>query len=237
MSEINPTGEATNIGTSGSGDVLIDLSNIPLKPLGKREISQLEMALIIGTLYRPEILELIHDPVERSTWVDSLAVAAGAYARMKAGLPVSQIAEELGRSETTIRSHLNMKTKAGKLIHETYEKLKKGELKLLIPFIKAPAAGFEDQIKVLKEELEKQREKNRQLETRVNELTELLKHRENEVQALKEEVNRLQNELEAKSKELNTCIDNNRLLKERIDGFMKNLYKVLEELQNTINTG
>ncbi|MEL9909174.1 MAG: transcriptional regulator [Desulfurococcus sp.] len=236
MSEINPTGEATNIGTSGSGDVLIDLSNIPLKPLGKREISQLEMALIIGTLYRPEILELIHDPVERSTWVDSLAVAAGAYARMKAGLPISQIAEELGRSETTIRSHLNMKTKAGKLVHETYEKLKKGELKLLIPFIKAPAAGIEDQIKVLKEELEKQRERNRELEVRVNELTELLKHRENEVQVLKEEVNRLQSEMEAKSKELNTCIDSNRLLKERIDGFVKNLYKVLEELQNTLST-
>lgn len=235
MSEINPTGEATNIGTSGSEEALIDLSNIPLKPLGKREISQLEMALIIGTLYRPEILELIRDPVERSTWVDSLAVAAGAYARMKAGLPVSQIAEELGRSETTIRSHLNMKTKAGKLVHETYEKLKKGELKLLIPFIKAPAAGIEDQIKVLKEELEKQREKNRELEARVNELSELLKHRENEVQALKEEVNRLQNELEAKGKELNTCIDSNRLLKERIDGFVKNLYKVLEELQNTIS--
>jgi len=49
--------------------------------------------LIIGTLYRPDVLELIGDPVERSTWIDSLAVAAGSLARAKAGMLVSQIAD------------------------------------------------------------------------------------------------------------------------------------------------
>jgi predicted transcriptional regulator len=46
-------------------EIVIDFSNIPLKPLGKSEIQKLEMALIIGTLYRPEVLELIRDPTER----------------------------------------------------------------------------------------------------------------------------------------------------------------------------
>lgn len=61
-------------------EVVIDLSNVSLK---------LEMALIVGTLYRPEILELIKDPVERSTWVDSLAVTAASLARSRAGISSS----------------------------------------------------------------------------------------------------------------------------------------------------
>ena len=40
----------------GSSEEVVDLSNVPLKPLGKREIQQLEIALITGTLYRPEVL-------------------------------------------------------------------------------------------------------------------------------------------------------------------------------------
>jgi hypothetical protein len=76
-------GEVQGLGSQSAlpESVEIDLSNVPLKPVGKKEISQLEMALIIGTLYRPEVLELIRDPVERSTWIDSLAVAAGSLAR------------------------------------------------------------------------------------------------------------------------------------------------------------
>lgn len=58
---------------SSGEEVVIDLSNVPLKPLGKREIQQLEIALIIGTLYRPEVLELIRDPAERATWMDSVS--------------------------------------------------------------------------------------------------------------------------------------------------------------------
>jgi len=185
-------------------EVVIDLSNIPVKPLGKKEISQLEMALIIGTLYRPEILELIRDPIERSTWVDSLAVAAGAYARMKAGMPVSQIAEELGRSEQTIRSHLNLKTKAGKLVHETYEKLKKGELKLLVPFIKAPVAGSEERVKVLEDELNKYREKVKELESRVNTLVEAVNRYEQENKELREKIEKLNHEINEKENYINT---------------------------------
>jgi probable regulatory domain-containing protein len=67
------------------------------------------------------------DPKDRITWIDSLAVAAGALAREKAGMSVSRIADELGRGEQTIRAHLTGKTEAGKLVRETYEMLLKGE--------------------------------------------------------------------------------------------------------------
>jgi hypothetical protein len=69
-------------------------------------------------------LELIKDLNERSTWIDSLTIAAAAYARYKAGMTISLIADELGRSEKTIRNHISGKTKAGSLIIETYEKIK-----------------------------------------------------------------------------------------------------------------
>jgi len=114
--------------------VEIDLSDVPLRPEGKKDIQKLETALIIGTLYRPEVVDLIKDPFERATWADSLAIAAAALAREKAGYPVSRIADEIGRSETMIRAHLSGKTKAGKLVRETYEKLARGELKLVVPF-------------------------------------------------------------------------------------------------------
>jgi len=150
-----------------SEELVIDFSNIPLKPLGKSEIQRLEMALIIGTLYRPEVLELIRDPAERATWMDSLAIAAAAFARYKAGMSVSQIAEELGRSEATIRNHLSEKTKAGKLVSETYEKLRRSELKLVIPFIKAPVAPPSEEVKVLREEVEKLKESKKALEEKL----------------------------------------------------------------------
>jgi len=47
--------------------------------------------------------------------MDSLAVVA-AFARYKAGIPVTQVADELGMSEHSIRNHVNEKTKAGKPI-------------------------------------------------------------------------------------------------------------------------
>ncbi|RLI30434.1 MAG: transcriptional regulator, partial [Candidatus Hecatellales archaeon] len=78
------------------------MSEVPLSPVGKEEIHRLESALLVGTLFRPEVLEELRDPTERLTWVDSLAVAAAALAREKAKMPVSRIAEELGRSEATI---------------------------------------------------------------------------------------------------------------------------------------
>jgi len=76
------------------------MSEIPLKPLGREEIHKLESALLVGTLFRPEVIQFLSDPSERITWVDSLAVAAAALAREKANMTVPQIAEELGR-----RSH------------------------------------------------------------------------------------------------------------------------------------
>jgi len=200
-----------------SEEVVIDLTNISLKPIGKKEISQLEMALIIGTLYRPEILELIRDPIERATWIDSLAVAAAAFARYKAGIPVSQIAEELGRSEATVRSHLNQKTKAGKLVAETYEKIKRGELKLAVPFIKAVAASAEEEVRVLRSEVERLRERNRVLESQISDL--------------RRELEKLRNQLNAKESETMSIKDEmERLIKER-DDMRKKIEEIISEVK------
>jgi len=174
-----------------SEELIIDFSNIPLKPLGKSEIQRLEMALIIGTLYRPEVLELIRDPTERATWMDSLAIAAAAFARYKAGMPVSQIAEELGRSEATIRNHLSEKTKAGRLVNETYERLRRNELKLVIPFIKAPVAPPSEEVKVLREEVEKLKESKKVLEEKLKQIQQELEIKTKEVETLQSKLNEL----------------------------------------------
>ncbi len=174
-----------------SEELVIDFSNIPLKPLGKSEIQRLEMALIIGTLYRPEVLELIRDPTERATWMDSLAIAAATFARYKAGMSVSQIAEELGRSEATIRNHLSEKTKAGKLVSETYEKLRRSELKLVIPFIKAPVAPPLEEVKVLREEVEKLKESKKALEEKLKQVQQELEVKTKEVETLQSKLNEL----------------------------------------------
>ncbi|MCD6105480.1 MAG: transcriptional regulator [Thermosipho sp. (in: Bacteria)] len=101
---------------------------IPLNPVGRQEIHKLESILLYSTLFRKEVLDLIKDPSERLTWVDSLAVASGAIAREKAGMRVSEIAEELGRTEQTIRKHLKGESKAGQLVRETYDLIKQGKL-------------------------------------------------------------------------------------------------------------
>ena len=105
---------------------------VPLQPLGKQDISKLETALLVGALFDSEVIEKIKDPKERVTWVDSLAVAAGAFARRKAGMSITEIADELGRSESTIRNHLEGKTEAGKIIQKIYQKLvdNKGHLEI-----------------------------------------------------------------------------------------------------------
>jgi probable regulatory domain-containing protein len=174
-----------------SEELVIDFSNIPLKPLGKSEIQRLEMVLIIGTLYRPEVLELIRDPTERATWMDSLAIAAAAFARYKAGMSVPQIAEELGRSEATIRNHLSEKTKAGKLVSETYEKLRRSELKLVIPFIKAPVAPPSEEVKVLREEVEKLKESKKALEEKLKQIQQELEVKTKEIETLQLKLNEL----------------------------------------------
>ncbi|MBC7090446.1 MAG: transcriptional regulator [Nitrososphaeria archaeon] len=104
---------------------------VSLNPIGRDEIHKLEYCLLIGTLSKQEILdEILKNPEERLTWIDSLAVAAAAFARQKANMTISQIAEELGRTEATIRNHLTGKTKAGQLVRETYEKFVKEGVKL-----------------------------------------------------------------------------------------------------------
>jgi probable regulatory domain-containing protein len=126
------------------------MSEIPLKPIGKEDIRKLELALILGTLFRPDVLESVRIAQDKVTWLDSLMVAASALARERGGIPISRIAEELGRTELTIRNHLSGKTEAGKIVRETYEKLlKSGKIELPITF-------QQEDLKKRVEELEKQ---------------------------------------------------------------------------------
>ncbi len=241
-------------------EVTIDLSRIPLRPLGKKEIQQLEMALIIATLYSPEVLELIRDPIERATWVDSLAVAAAALARQKAGYTIPQIAEEVGRSETMIRAHLSGKTKAGKLVLQTYEKLKRGELKIVVPMIKVPTEmatrlqdleavrkELENRIRKYEEEVKELKSKIRDYEKRIEELNNRIKNYEEELAKIKSERDRLVEEygrLEEKVKEYEERIkgleeENNRLKSEleerdRIIHTIAEKIKVLDEIKEVL---
>jgi probable regulatory domain-containing protein len=137
------------------------MSEISLKPLGREEIHKLESALLVGTLFRPEVIQFLSDPSERITWVDSLAVAAAALAREKANMTVPQIAEELGRSEATIRNHLAGKTRAGQLVRETYEKFSKEGVQINISGISTEA---EDLRRRLEEESKKVEELRGKLE-------------------------------------------------------------------------
>ncbi len=52
------------------------MSEILLKPITKEDIRKLELALILGTLFRPEVLQQIKDAEDKVTWLDSLVVAA-----------------------------------------------------------------------------------------------------------------------------------------------------------------
>ena len=159
---------------------------VPLNPIGREEIHRLESVLLFATLFRPEVIELIKDPAERLTWVDSLAVAAGAIAREKAGMTVSEIAEELGRTEATIRKHLKGETKAGQLVRETYEQIKAGKLDELVRNVEVLARGGQ---LVAMEEYEKLRKEKEELEAKVREL-------EEKVRALEEENHELKAKLE-----------------------------------------
>lgn len=139
------------------------MEEVPLKPIGREEIHKLESALLVGTLFRSEVLEALKNPEERLTWVDSLAVAAGALAREKAGMSVTEIAEDLGRSEATIRNHLTGKTKAGKLVRETYDRFAREGVKLEVL-----------EAEKLSKELEKEKKKREELEKKLNMVKETL---------------------------------------------------------------
>lgn len=86
---------------------------VPLRPMGREDIQELEAALLIGTVSRSDVIEKMRsaNPRDRITWIDSLAVVAGALTREKAGTTVPRIVNELGRGEQTVRSHLMGKPK------------------------------------------------------------------------------------------------------------------------------
>jgi len=149
--------------------------DIPFKPLGRQEIHRLEYVLLTATITRPDILARLKgaEVQDRLTWVDSLGVAAGALAREKAGLSVPEIAEELGRSEATIRNHLTGRTEAGKLVRETYEKLLRGELKPETVLVAASAEKTEE-VEKLKKKLEEYEKTMDEVRKRVREVVELL---------------------------------------------------------------
>ncbi|NJE30215.1 hypothetical protein E3E38_04000 [Thermococcus sp. 18S1] len=151
---------------------------VPLNPLGREEIHRLESILLFATLFRPEVIELIKDPAERLTWVDSLAVAAGAIAREKAGMTVGEIAEELGRTEATIRKHLKGETKAGQLVRETYELIKRGQLDDLVRNIEVLAEGRRpaglEECEELRERVKELEEKNRELVAKLENVKKIL---------------------------------------------------------------
>jgi probable regulatory domain-containing protein len=134
---------------------------VPLKPIGKEETRKLELALIFGTLMRQDVLEKIKNSEDKITWLDSLVIASGALARERAGIPVARIAEELGRTETTIRNHLTGRTEAGKIVRETYELLVRnsGRLEFLMP------SG---------EEIEKLRLENEELRKKIDNIKQAL---------------------------------------------------------------
>ncbi len=219
----------------------LDLTNVPIRPTSKKEIQQLETALIIGTLYRPEVVELIRDPLERATWVDSLAVAAAALAREKAGYTISQIAEEVGRSEAMIRAHLQGKTKAGKLVRETYELLARGKLKLVVPFTGVHLTIEEyERLKVAEEEVKKLREKIKELEKENAELKKKLqeavpaKDIEQRIKEFEETLKELEKEnaeLRSRLKELEEKASKAKELEEKIGELEKQVDKLRKDLE------
>jgi probable regulatory domain-containing protein len=145
---------------------------IPLKPLGKEDIRRLELALILGTLLREDVLEKIRNAEDRLTWLDSLIVAAGALARERANYTIEKISEELGRSESTVRNHLTGKTEAGKLVKETYENIKtKGGILELPIFV---YRASEDELESLKEQLSQSEKRLKELEDKLRNVKEKL---------------------------------------------------------------
>jgi probable regulatory domain-containing protein len=165
---------------------------------------------------------LIKDPNEKSTWVDSLAIAAAAYARYKAGMPISLIADELGRSEETIRNHISGKTKAGSLIIETYEKLKSGQLNLIISFNTSnrELEDLKNQIKNLREEIEKLRKERDDLKNIINQKDEMIKN-------LQIEIGKIKSDLDKISREKEEMINRYKLLQSKL----LEIKKILENIQ------
>jgi probable regulatory domain-containing protein len=162
---------------------------IPLTPIGRDQIHKLETALLIGTLLSPEVIELLKSPEERLTWVDSLAAA---LAREKAHMTVPQIAEELGRSEVTIRNHLTRKTKAGQLVWQTYEKFAKEGVKIDVESLLGASSA---ELARLKGENEELRRKLEESQNRIEELSSLVEGLLKKINKVKDELRKVLEEL------------------------------------------
>ena len=165
---------------------------VPLTPIGREQIHKLESALLIGSILRPDVLEELRKAEERLTWVDSLAVAAAALARERAKMTVSQIADELGRSEATIRNHLGGKTKAGQIVRETYERFLKEGVKLELPSIfELKQPSLEEAIRsgevVKREEIEKLKER---YEAEINDLKNQLSELRSKIESARDALTR-----------------------------------------------
>jgi len=141
------------------------LSEIPLSPIGREEIHKLESLLLVNSILRSEVLEELRSSEERITWVDSLAVAAAALAREKAKMSVSQIAEELGRTEATIRNHLQGKTRAGQIVRETYEKIAREGVSIALP-----RTVSSEKISRLESELQEEKKRREELQGLLKEI-------------------------------------------------------------------
>ena len=166
---------------------------VPLRPVSREDIRRLETALLIASLFTPEFLELLKSG-ERLTWIDSLATAAGALAREKAGMTIREIAEELGKTEATIRKHLKGETKAGQIVLKTYERFLKEGVKIELPF---PLTGAVTSTDV--EQLKKQVE---ELKAKVREYEEKLKECQDKTSRLEQELAECRERLEAIRKAL-----------------------------------
>ena len=140
------------------------MEEIPLKPLSRSDIHKLETALMISTLLRKDVINKIRESSERITWIDSLAVAAAALARSKAGMTVAAIADDIGRTEATIRRHLSGKSEAGKLVLETYNRFIKEGVKIELPEF------LSDKCKHLEEQLKAEKELREQLENKLKDV-------------------------------------------------------------------
>ena len=163
---------------------------VPLKPLGREDIQKLEAVLLLGTVSRKDVIEKMRsaDPKDRITWIDSLAVAAGAIAREKAGMTVPRIADELGRGEQTVRAHLTGKTEAGKLVRETYEMLLKGEKVLTFMVREAETTASKEEVERLKTEIEREKREKAELQEKLSKLQTKI---ENAAKTLEEVINQL----------------------------------------------
>lgn len=179
---------------------------VPLTPVGREQIHRLESALLIASIFSPTVLKELENPTERLTWIDSLAVAAAALAREKARMTVPQIADELGRSEATIRNHLQGKTKAGQIVRETYERFLKEGAKIPAPLELfrekyAPLAEGEEveklrsEIEALKNQLDDYKSQVKTYKSRLEEYEKKLSDAKKVLSSIAEVVNKLISEI------------------------------------------